>query len=86
MSATQQSTTPVAQQDWAQVKTPELRAMSDNGDDTMDTKAKECRWCKAEKEQVQLEAEQRRQEEERRREAEKAVEAARVEADRPLFL
>ena len=41
MSATQQSTTPIAQQDWAQVAMLELRAMSDDDDDMMDVKAKE---------------------------------------------
>ena len=56
--------------------------MSDNDDNMMDAKAKECRRHKAEKEQVWLEAEQKRQEEEQQREAERAVEAARVEADR----
>ena len=39
--------------------------MSDDDDNTMDAKAKERRWCMAEKERVQLEAEQKRQEEER---------------------
>ena len=61
---------------------PELRAMSDDDDDTMDAKAKERRRRKAEKERVQLEAERKRQEEERRHEAERAAEAAWVEADR----
>ena len=44
MSATQQSTTPIAQQDWAQVAMLELRAMSDDDDDMMDVKAKERCW------------------------------------------
>ena len=56
--------------------------MSDDDDDTMDAKAKERCRHKAEKEQVWLEAEQKRQEEERRCEAERAAEAVRVEADR----
>ena len=60
---------------------PKLRVMSDDDDNMMDAKAKEHRRHKAKKEQVQLEAEQKRQEE-RRHEAEKAAEAARVEADR----
>ena len=55
--------------------------MSNDDDDTMDAKAKERHWCKAEKERVRLEAEQKRQEEEWRCEAERAVEAVRVEAD-----
>ena len=61
---------------------PELRAMSDDDDDTMDMKAKERRWHKAEKERVRLKAERKRREEERRREAERAAEAAWVEANR----
>ena len=56
--------------------------MSDDDDDTMDAKAKERRRRKAEKERVRLKVERKRQEEERRREAERAAEAAWVEADR----
>ena len=81
MFATQQSTTPIAQQDWARVMTLELRAMSNNDNDMMDAKAKECCQCKAKKEQVRLEAEQKRQEEEQRHEVERAAEVARMEAD-----
>ena len=58
---------------------PPRVATSDNDDNMMDVKAKECRWRKAETEQVRLEAEQKRQEEEQQHEAERA---ARVEADR----